>query len=101
MSKIYNKAFKVGFCINILIFVILNFISFIVSSNEYANRKIKFAPSGYSWGFPFGWDEIFLDSMFVRGGMLNFLVMIFCGFILGFLLKPILSEILSRPAKSK
>ena len=101
MSKIYDKAFKVGFYTNVLIFVILNFISFIVSSNEYANGKIKFAPGGYSWGFPFDWDEIFLDSMFVRGGMLNFLVMISCGFILGFLLKPILSQILSRRAESK
>jgi hypothetical protein len=100
MSKIYDKAFKVGFCINILIFVIVNFISFIVSRSEYANRQIKFADSRYSWGFPFNWDEIFLDSMFIRGGMLNFIVMIFCGFILGILLKPILSEILASRAES-
>lgn len=53
------------------------------------------------WGFPFGWNQTFPNLMFIYGGMLNFLVIIFCGFVLGFMLKPIFSEILSRRAELK
>jgi hypothetical protein len=57
MSKVYDKAFKVGFLCNILLFVVLNIISFFVSRYKYANREIKFAPVGYPrWSFP---DEIY------------------------------------------
>jgi hypothetical protein len=106
MSKLYDKSFKIGFCLNVLLFIFFNFLSYLSayeSHQQYLNRKIKMAPVfGFpNWGFPFGWNETFPNLMFVYGGMLNFLIMIFGGFILGFLLKPIFSEILSRRTESK
>ena len=37
MDKFYSKAFKIGVYFNILFFVVLNCISFIVSRNNYLN----------------------------------------------------------------
>ena len=92
MSKLYNKAFKVGFCVNILIFVILNIISFIVSYNKYMNRETKFFPSGYSWGVPFELHRYFIGhpsdiGFSLEGTVLNTIVIASCGFALGLLFR--------------
>lgn len=109
MSKIYDKAFKVGFLSNILLFIFFNFLSYLSACEkyrEYMNRKIIFGPVGGfpDWGFPFGWDETYSDSivsMYVRGGVLNFLTIVFCSFIFGFLVKFAWSKILLRRAELK
>lgn len=98
MNKVYNKAFKVGFGINILLFLILNIISCFVAYSEYSNAAIKFAHGGYSWGFPFEMYRNYLgypmnDIGFTLGGViLNTFVITACGFICGFVAKSIWAE---------
>ena len=93
MSKVYDKAFKVGFGVNFLLFLIANILSCLISYDDYSNRKIKFSHSGYSWGFPFEMYRHYLgypsnDIGFTMGGVvLNTFVIVFCGFILGFMFK--------------
>ena len=93
MYKLYNKAFKVGFGVNILIFVILNIISFIVSYNKYMDRETKFAHDGYSWGFPFVMYEDFTGyptsniGFSLEGTVLNTFIIAGCGFVLGLLFR--------------
>jgi len=109
MSKIYDKAFKVGFLFNILLFIFFNFLSYLAACEKYRkninmNKKIIFGPVGGfpDWGFPFGWDETYFDSiisMYARGGALNFLIIVFCSFIFGFLFKFAWSKISSRRAE--
>ncbi len=92
MSKVYNKAFKVGFAFNIFLFIIFNFISFAVSYDEYESG-IQFDHGGYSWGFPFEMYRYYLgypnnDIGFTGDGVIvNTFIITGCGFVVGFLLK--------------
>ncbi len=111
MSKIYNKAFKVGFLFNILLFIFFNFLSYLAACEKHResmnrDKGIIFGPAGGfpDWGFPFGWDEIYLDSivsMYARGGAVNFLIIVFCSFVFGFLFRFAWSKILSRRIEIK
>ena len=90
MSKIYNKAFKIGICFNVLVFTILNIISFVVSRNEHItawNSGLRIGIYGdYSWGFPF---EMFsgVELFRVENVVINTFIISGCGFVLGFLFK--------------
>ncbi len=48
--KLYNKAFKIGVALNIILFAILNVLSYTAAQG----REIKFS-GRVSWGFPFAW----------------------------------------------
>jgi len=82
MFKLYDTAFKIGFAFNILIFLILNLISFTAANYEYANRKIDFSPCcrGPRWGFPFDMTNEYTFS-------LNVLIIAACGFVSGVVFK--------------
>lgn len=97
-----DKVFIFGFAINILLFIILNILSFVISYNEFINRKIKFSHSGYDWGFPaemyrnftgYPYNEVgfTLDGVFI-----NALFVVVSGFILGHLSKFVWSKISAR-----
>lgn len=104
MNKIYNKAFCIGVSINILIFIILNIISLIVSRNERIrvwNSGIRIGSyDGYFWGFPF---EMFRGMyLFAPEGLvINTFIITICSFIIGFLCKFIWAKISPRPVKLK
>lgn len=100
MSKIYNTAFQFGVVFNILLFTLLNLISFTVKRNEYENSEIKFAPAGFSWGFPFNWGENY--SVFIEGSsILNIIAAVFGYLAFGFLFKFIEAKISLRRIKLK
>lgn len=89
-KRLYNRAFKTGVGMSILLFVGLNVVSFLVASNEHQNylsQEIKFAPVGrLRWGFPFIWDDYVYG--FLEGGtVLNSLVASLFAFVLGFLFR--------------
>lgn len=98
MGKVYDKAFKVGFGVNLLIFLTVNIISCFASNEEYSNREIKFAHGGYSWGFPFEMHRNYLGypsndiGFTLKGVVLNTVVTVICGFILGFIFKSFWAE---------
>ena len=55
-----NSRFKFGFGLGIVIFVLANIVSAITTANAFAEREIKFAHDGYSWGFPLRMYRSFL-----------------------------------------
>lgn len=108
MSKLYNKAFKVGVWFSISLFVISNVISFFISRNEYMNKEIHFADAdGYSWGFPFEMYRFSIgypyseDGFTLDGTIINTIVLTTCSFILGFSFRFISSKIAARRSPLK
>lgn len=100
MSKIYDIAFRMGVLFNILLFTMLNVISFTVNQSEYEKSEIKFAPAGFSWGFPFNWGKNY--SVFIEGSsILNIIAAVFGCLMFGFLFKFIWSKISSNRAELK
>ena len=75
--KLYNRAFKIGVGVNIILFVILNVLSYMA-----AQKRIQFS-GGNSWGFPFPWtpggDPLAL--------IVNVTVIAMTSFALGFLFR--------------
>ncbi|MBX7174164.1 MAG: hypothetical protein K1X72_24540 [Pyrinomonadaceae bacterium] len=52
MFRLYDTAFKFGFCTNALVFVILNSVSYWIEKWKYQNNPIHFTPDwGFGWGF--------------------------------------------------
>jgi hypothetical protein len=90
VNEVYNKAFKAGFGFNILIFAVLNIISFIIERNEHLrtwNSGVRIGIYGdYLWGFPF---KTFRGGEFFRaeGLVINIFIIAGTGFILGFLFR--------------
>jgi hypothetical protein len=85
MSKIYNRAFKIGVFTNVLIFAVLNIVSYVVSYREYSRSAINFSGNtSPDWGIPFSW---FLDTTIGLGLILNVGVIAFFSFVFGFLFK--------------
>lgn len=104
MSKVYTIAFRMGVLFNILLWTILNVVSFKKAESEFFQRRIERERSGLnfpccdyigSWGVPFDWTETY----FVIGGagtILNIIIMTACGFAFGFLFKFVWSKISRR-----
>jgi hypothetical protein len=55
VSKVYNRNFKAGVALTIVIFVLLNIGDYIYRYSSYHNSPIKFSPGGFLWGIPFAW----------------------------------------------
>lgn len=93
MFKIYDTAFKVGFCVNILVFAVLNVVSYFEALAEDKRLKsigINFSGSfGIAWGFPFEWIGYGLFGF----SLLNIVTIAFCSFTLGFVFKFVWSKI--------
>lgn len=102
MSKLYNKAFKVGFVATMAAFLVLNVVSYLFAQRQYEkllNPPISYAPAPRfpAWGFPFTWDGYNLsyarDGAFSElfsvadGLVLNFLTITACGFLIGLLFR--------------
>ena len=106
MSKVYDKAFRVGVGINLLLFLILNIGSCAVAEAEYLNRNysnqgLRLSSGGYKWGFPFDMYYNFYgfpnDIGFDLFGLIgNALAVVLCSFVTGFLSQIIWSEVISR-----
>jgi uncharacterized membrane protein YbjE (DUF340 family) len=109
MSKIYDIAFRMGVLFNVLLFTLLNVGSYIIAHNNFVKGEIEresaqinvsWANYGFSWGFPFGWEEK-INVIEGAGGILNIIIAVFCGFAFGFLFKFIWSQISSRRIELK
>ncbi len=99
MDKLYNKAFNFGVLFNVLLFSVLNFLSYVVAYwryLKYGNVDSQLADVGGfpSWGFPLAWGQGTEDA-------LNFVILAFCGFVFGFLFRFVWSKISSRPSPLK
>ncbi len=105
MYKLYDKAFKIGVLFNLLLFTVLNFLSYFAAYkkfHEYKNVETKIAPVGryFRWGFPFNWEG---NGFYMTGDTIavNGLIIAFCGFVFGFLFRFVWSKIASRRAELK
>lgn len=90
MSKVYDKAFKVGVGLNILIFAALNVVSFINAHNEAERLNAIFNSVIYPrWGFP-------TETYTLEGAIVGGLIIAICSFAAGFSSKYIWSRFSSR-----
>lgn len=103
-NTFYNKAFKIGFWTNILLFGVLNYLNYLMAFNEYLNRKIRFSVDGYVCGFPFRIYEHIIAypnriGFVFEGIVLNIFIAVVCGFIMGSIFKFIWSKFTSKKLK--
>jgi hypothetical protein len=105
MSKIYNIAFRMGVLFNILLFTVLNLMTFFETRKNFIameNSGIRAYPAyGWRWGFPFpmfNYDYFFIDGFVL---IFNAIVYIVCGFFFGFLFKFVWSKISQRRIELK
>ena len=102
MSRLYSKTFKIGFLATIAVFIVLNVVAYLSALRQYdaiMREPIQFGPAPRfpAWGVPFKWDGYnlpygpggpTLDLFGVADGLvLNFLVIAFCGFLFGIVLR--------------
>ena len=88
MSRVYNKAFKIGVAFNVLIFAILNIWSLVAEKRAFEASSIRLG-SSFFWGFPFAWAW---DTGIGLGFMLNVAVIACCSFVVGFLFRYLAGE---------
>ena len=109
MSKIYDIAFRMGVLFNVLLFTVLNVVSFKLAENDYLRRlaeyersetRISFGVSWDSWGIPFDWTTKYF-MIEGAGTILNIIIMAACGFAFGFLFKLVWSKISGHRAELK
>lgn len=88
-NTFYNKAFKLGFWINVLIFLILNYFSYLTAYSDYHKvSNIQFSIQGYVCGFPFRIYEYIIANpsrvgFVFEGIVINTFITVVCGFIMG------------------
>lgn len=104
MSKVYTIAFRMGVLFNILLWTMLNIISFHIAQSSFVERESSLfgfgSYSGFSWGFPFAMfrNYFFADEYLL---VFNVIVYVICGFFFGFLFKFIWSKISRRRVELK
>jgi hypothetical protein len=103
MSKIYNIAFRMGVLFNVVLFTLLNIVSFVIARKNYEQESLEapfFGHFGYHWGFPI---EMFQNEHLAHPFLLVFNVAIYvaCGFFFGFLFKFAWSKISRYRAELK
>lgn len=96
--KLYDTAFKVGFGLTVLVFVILNLISYFTTEDEFVKRGFN-PPIGAKWGFPLavanhsGWEIEPLSFS------INVFIIVGCGFIIGLIFKFVWSKFREKSLK--
>ena len=102
MSKVYNIAFRMGVLFNVLLWTVLNLITFIDRRNNFIaleNSEISFS-GDFDWGFPLPMfmNQQLFDPHYL---VINTIVYVVCGFFFGFLFKFIWSKISRHQAELK
>lgn len=97
MTELYNKAFKIGALLSLLLFIHLNYLSYSDSHakyQKYLSKEAKFAPAlGFpDWGYPFHWNEKYFGVIEGGGGIVNIITIAVCCFAFGFLFKIVSSK---------
>jgi hypothetical protein len=89
MQYLYDRAFKIGVVVTVVIFALLNVVSYIFARLQYqrlaeANQLVS---DHIGWGFPFNWTEYSGASLFMpdefMGLVLNFGFAVGCAFVVG------------------
>ena len=107
MDKLYDKAFKVGFWCNALLFIVVNIISCVATVSEYESKSQLADAGGYSFGFPFEIYRNYIGYPYSEIGFTPFGVIkntffiAGCGFVIGLLSKFIWAKISSRRSSLK
>ena len=99
MNKLFqNTAFNLGFYSGLCLFAFVNYLSYVISYNEFINREMKFSAGGYRYGFPFtlyqeiiGYPNSF--DIIWSGVIANAVVALIGSFLIGLIFKIIWSRI--------
>jgi hypothetical protein len=104
MSKIYTIAFRMGVLFNVLLWTILNILSFLDSREGFLywqNASFWASHLGeFNWGIPFQMFQAY-ELYNAKYLVLNTIVYVVCGFFFGFLFKFVRSKISRRKAVLK
>lgn len=95
MFKLYDTAFKIGFGITVLVFVILNILNYlseIAQIKLWKSSGIDFGEGKPIWGFPFDMTNPYTFAV-------NILIIVVCGFIAGLIFKFVWSKFTSKQLK--
>src|SRR5687768_12472242 len=92
MFILYKRAFIIEFVLTIFAFIAINIAKYMTVSREHAEYEARFkhvAPAQYfpQWGFPFVWGHNFWHV--VDGLVLNFVVIVTTGFIVGLIFRQV------------
>lgn len=85
--RIYNRDFKLGVSLSLLIFAILNIVSYVTSQRAYDQRDVRLPRGVFVWGFPFTWASDGSRIQLIPNEVLNLAVIVLCCFTLGFLFR--------------
>jgi hypothetical protein len=105
MGKLYNRPFKVGFIVTVVLVALLNVVSFLIAYDEYLRRAttngLSRIDGSFNWGFPFAWfgySSYFFEDGFL-GLVLNFGFAIGCAFAVGLLVRLGVQKFSERPLR--
>ena len=90
--KLYDTAFKMGFGLTVLVFVILNILSYsnaVAEIKDWKASGIDFGEMSPIWGFPYDMTNPYLFAV-------NALIIVVCGFIAGLIFKFMWSKFSSK-----
>lgn len=95
MFKLYDTAFKIGFGLTVLVFVILNIISYLKVVGWTLDNKFSGDVTLHGsplWGFP-------IEMNVLLGLVINFLIIAFCSFLVGLIFRFIWSKFQEKSLK--
>ena len=88
MSKLYNKAFKIGVVVSLASFVILNVISFVRASHASQREDwVQLPKRMLAWGFPYSWIWDGSQAQLIPNPVFNLAIIALCSFAAGFLFR--------------
>jgi len=89
MNYFYDRAFKTGVTVGVILFGVLNLVNYLIAYQkyqEYLNEPVKFAPLAHlRWGFPVNWEGEKLG--YFEYGFINLLFAIVLSVVCGFSFK--------------
>lgn len=95
MFKLYDTAFKIGFSLTVLVFVILNTLSYlseIAQIKLWKSGGIDFGEGQPIWGFPYDMTNPYLFAV-------NIFIIVVCGFIEGLIFRFVWSKFKEKSLK--
>lgn len=89
MNYLYNRKFKIGVLVGVLVFLVANVISYLVALQTYEELRhgpIQFSPAPrIRWGFPFVWYGY--NFGYTVDGILNVIIAAMFGIIFGLIFR--------------
>jgi len=96
-----EASFNLGFGVGIATFIVLNYISYLISWQEYMTTGRNWSAGGYFTGFPFKAHHTFIghpsgDEIFLLGFTADLLIALLSSLALGLIARSIWTRVFTR-----